>query len=480
MKEHYDVIIVGTGFASSFFLLRLIERYGTSKKILVLERGVHYAHKDRVQNMREKKASDIVNWEKSAVKIENENPEKPWLFDPNFGGTSNAWTGCTPRFMPNDFSLKSTYGVGVDWPLSYHELENYYSETEEIMAICGPEETPFPKTRPYPLKSHPLSAFDKLIQNQYGNLYISQPCARPTQSVGIRPKCCSAVVCNLCPINSKFTIENSLSYLYQSENVQIEYDAVAYSLIIENKVAKGVAYSQKGATKEVFGEVVVLGANAIFNAHILLNSGDTRYYTGKGLTEQAGTYAFFYLDNVNNIGGGSVIPANGYMMYDVPTRSEYSGCLIESHNTRFIRGENGKWRHIAKLKFIFENIPSDTDKIELSEDILMPRVVYGGHSAYASTALKKLESNVSNYFSRLPIEKIYFDGFFQKSEYHICSTTRMSKDPAEGVVDENQVHHDYRNVLVLGSGVFPTISPSNPTLTLSALSLRAFDKFFLL
>lgn len=478
MKEHYDVIFVGTGFASSFFLLRMLERYGTSKRILVLERGIHYAHKDRVQQMREKSMNDIINWEKSAAQYQNTNPEKPWIFDPNFGGSSNCWTGCTPRFMPNDFSLKSTYGVGVDWPLSYDDLEPYYSEAEEIMAICGPDDTPFPRSRPYPLKGHPLSDFDKIIQNKFGNLYISQPCARPTQTVGKRPKCCSAVVCNLCPINSKFTVENTLSHLYQSENVKIEYNAIVYSLILENKVAKGVSYSQGGENKEVHGDLIVLGANALFNTHILLNSGDTSFYTGRGLTEQAGTYAFFYLDNINNVGGGSIIPANGYMMYDVPTRSEYSGCLIESHNTRFIRGENGKWRHIAKLKFIFENLPSDNDRVELSEDILKPKVVYNGDSPYARKALDKLEDNVARYFGDLPIEKVYFDGFFQKSEYHICSTTRMSKSPEDGVVDENQVHHVYRNVVVLGSSVFPTISPANPTLTLSALSLRSFDKIF--
>jgi uncharacterized alpha-E superfamily protein len=39
MPSHYDVIIVGTGFASSFFLMRHLERAPQTSRILVLERG---------------------------------------------------------------------------------------------------------------------------------------------------------------------------------------------------------------------------------------------------------------------------------------------------------------------------------------------------------------------------------------------------------------------------------------------------------
>jgi choline dehydrogenase-like flavoprotein len=54
----------------------------------------------------------------------------------------------------------------------------------------------------------------------------------------------------------------------------------------------------------------------------------------------------------------------------------------------------------------------------------------------------------------------------------------MSKTVQEGVVDKNLVHHNYRNLFVLGSGSFTTYTPANPTLTLSALSLHAADKSF--
>jgi choline dehydrogenase-like flavoprotein len=54
----------------------------------------------------------------------------------------------------------------------------------------------------------------------------------------------------------------------------------------------------------------------------------------------------------------------------------------------------------------------------------------------------------------------------------------MSNDEKTGVVDKHLLHHNYRNLFVLGGSTFPTISPSNPTLTLSALSLWSAEKQF--
>ncbi len=56
--------------------------------------------------------------------------------------------------------------------------------------------------------------------------------------------------------------------------------------------------------------------------------------------------------------------------------------------------------------------------------------------------------------------------------YHHMGTTRMSEDPARGVVDASSRVHGIANLYVAGSSVFPTSGSANPTLTLVALALR--------
>lgn len=43
------------------------------------------------------------------------------------GGTTWHWLGTCLRLLPADFQLKSRYGHGVDRPISYKELEPFYT-----------------------------------------------------------------------------------------------------------------------------------------------------------------------------------------------------------------------------------------------------------------------------------------------------------------------------------------------------------------
>lgn len=476
--KKFDLIVVGTGFASSFFLKKYLEKSPLRAKVLVLERGILYPHYQRLKSKRGNGEQAFQNAENFRHTYINENPEKHWVFDPNFGGSSNCWTGCVPRFMPNDFQMKSAYGVGADWPITYDELESYYTEAEEIMAISGPDETPFPKSKKYPLPPHVLSTVDEVLHKRHGSLYISQPSARATSSTGTRGICCSSAVCRLCPVDSKFTIENTLQSIYKDPRVELIYEAQVAGLELQDNIAKSVTYYKNNKEHTVSGEVIVLGANAIFNPHILLNSGDKNANTGIGLTEQRGIFADLLLENFNNVGGHSIITANGFMMYDGQHRKKHAGCLIENINVPFIRNENGKWRQIARFKFIYEDLPSELNKVEKSGDLLIPKVNYSSHTDYVDKAFNELRGNIEKYFSCLPLEDIIINEEFEKTEFHICSTTRMSNDAKTGVIDRNLIHHQYRNVIVLGSSAFPTITPANPTLTLSALSLMSADNVF--
>ena len=59
---------------------------------------------------------------------------------------------------------------------------------------------------------------------------------------------------------------------------------------------------------------------------------------------------------------------------------------------------------------------------------------------------------------------------------HHMGTTRMHRNPRQGVVDEHGRVHGIRNLYVAGSSVFPTGGSANPTLTVLALTLRLADE----
>jgi choline dehydrogenase-like flavoprotein len=54
-------------------------------------------------------------------------------------------------------------------------------------------------------------------------------------------------------------------------------------------------------------------------------------------------------------------------------------------------------------------------------------------------------------------------------------TTRMSEDPKTGVVDANCRLHGLANFFIAGGSCFVTAAAPNPTLTITALSLRLSD-----
>lgn len=485
-KPTYDLVIAGTGFASTFFLKKYLEKKGNAnKKILVIERGQLFPYKDRLAFAQGKNPVYLDKIESHDDSFVNTNKAKPWLFDLSFGGSSNCWWGCTPRFMPNDFAMKTRYDQAIDWPITYKDIEPYYCEAEKIINISGPVHTPFPRSKPYPLPAHALSTIDKKMQKAHGDIqWISQPAARASQTIETRNACCSSYTCNLCPANAKFTIENGLyKTVYTDPRIELREGLQVYKVEFEGNVAKRVLCVNRQHpdlnNPIVFeGDIIALGTNAIFNAHILLNSGDKNPFTGKGLSEQCGFFADIHIGTVN-VGGGSSISANGYMQYDGDFRKNSASVLIENHNQPVIRNERGKWRNIARLKFVLENIPDlANNKVLLSDDPLKPRVEYKELNDYVINGRKRIEGQLEKIFEPLEIEEVMVEEAYTDTECHLLSSVRMGKDANESVVDKYMIHHQYRNLFVLGGSSFPTISAANPTLTISALSLMAADANF--
>jgi choline dehydrogenase-like flavoprotein len=77
------------------------------------------------------------------------------------------------------------------------------------------------------------------------------------------------------------------------------------------------------------------------------------------------------------------------------------------------------------------------------------------------------------FFPAVPGEVPWIDGV--GGGWHQMGTTRMSRDPSTGVVDEHCRVHGVPNLYVAGSSVFPSYGFANPTFTIIALSLRLAD-----
>ena len=443
----YDLIVVGSGFASTFFLKKYLQK-NTNKKILVLERGKFFPHLERLKIKRGD--ASVFNKEAIHETYENHSPEKPWNFSLGFGGSSNCWWAGTPRFMPSDFKMKSLFGILEDWPVAYEDLVPYYEEAENIMSIAGPEETPFPKSSKYPMPAHLFSEPDTILHKRYGSLYIAQPCARPSVQTTEKNQCLGYFCCDTCPVNAKFTIENSCQSIYAQPGVEIQYDCNVYELVIEKNKAKSVKFVRDGKEFEISGNVIVLGANPIFNCNILLNSGDSNPLTGKGFGEQMGVQSLVYLKNMNSRGGSTWVNANGFMLYDGPHRAQYAGCLMEVNNVPHVRLEEDKWLDVMPIRLIYEDMPQKNNYITNSKDKLKPHVYFkDGRSLYALKGFEETKSKFMKVLDPLPVEEIRYLPM-ELGEGHIIGGTPMGNSIEKSVVNKFMQHHSFENVIVLG------------------------------
>lgn len=466
----WDLVLVGTGFASSFFLYEILKRQ-EPMKILVIERGARVDHATRVERERRRRKE---RREDPAAVTHSGLSSKSWTVPLGFGGGSNCWWGCTPRMLPNDFELRTRYGVGVDWPVKYADLAEYYAEVERVMGIAGPTDyTIFPDAVRYPLPPHRFSDVDRAFKAAYPTLFYQQPTARASQPFGGRPRCCGNGVCNVCPIDAKFTIDNGLGHLYDEPRVTVVTGAEVHALRIEAERVTGVVMvDETGRTQELGCSAVALGAGAVFNPVILLRSGVAHPALGRGLCEQASITAIADFHGLDGFGGSTSITGHGYMLYDGEHRRRHAAALIEIDNVpTVLRPERGRERQLARLKLIFEDLPQPENRVELGDD--KPHLRFSGRSTYLHSGLERARAVLPSLLSKLPVEAIHYEHELNPTEHHILSTTVMGDDPATSVVDRNLISHTARNLFVLGGSVFPTCAPANPTLTISALALRA-------
>ena len=458
IAKSWDVVVVGTSFAAQFFVSALPKELN----VLLVEKGPFLTHQDLL---------DQGGFAPDELLMDNRSGRrKEFVARSLYGGNSNCWAGQTPRFMPTDFTLFEDTGRGADWPLRYADLEPFYTEVEAHMEMAGDRErSPWPMSQPYPFPAHALARNDTRCVVERPDIWTPQPTAR--SNGGRRATCCDSEVCALCPVDAKFTILNDEGRLLgpkASILVNHEVDRVLH----QNGRAGGVILkSGDGSAQQINAGIVALAANAIQNPAILMRSGITMPALGRYLHEQVGRYIDLYTDQPGYFGGSlntSTCHAFWSEGYD---RRERGAVMITNNNRRVPpRADIGRWTEVMGLKLVADDEPIEENRVELDEDG-RARIIWVGHSDYAVKGLDYAESELQ---SILPfkIERVVRT-LDLATEFHIQGTHRMGTDADNAVTDANCRIFGFENLFALGAGSFATCSPANPTLTLSAISLKA-------
>lgn len=321
----YDVCIVGSGAGGAPIAYEL-SRAGY--KVVVLEKGADYKeedfNKDEIGVIRRglftpllKDEQHVINERDSeGVVTRYEGKDHDWSFwnGSMIGGSSNLMSGYFHRLKPNDFRLKSVYGKIeganiVDWPISYKDLEPYYTKVEEVVGVSGdaknhkflePRST---KNFPYPMLE--VNGVTKWFDSTCQSLgYESIPTPRailPYKALG-RDGCSYSNFCGSygCSTGAK---GSARAALLQKCDAEIITDAFVYRLDSDNsKVTRAHYYDKELKSHTVEAKIFVVAAQAIETSRLLLNSKNIHF--PHGIANNSGQVGKNLIFSAGGIGEG--------------------------------------------------------------------------------------------------------------------------------------------------------------------------------
>lgn len=466
--EHFDVVVIGSGFGSAFFLHAFAGR--RKARILVLEWGRHNTHEWQLEHGANTDVKDEETYKS--------NSPKPWNYTIGLGGGTNCWFAQTPRMHPNDFKLKSLYGAGEDWPISYDELEPFYCEAESVMSISGDPDMAaiMPRSMPFPQPPHRMSTPDRMMKVAQPDRHFVMPTARARVATDQRSTCCASLRCGLCPVDAKFTANNGLMHVFEHPDVSVCLRSQVRRFDHAGGSIRSVTFRHGGKEHVVTGDLFVLGANGIQSAAIMLRSGLGGECVGRGLHESYGWSFEAYLDGVDNFDGSTITTGLNFSLYDGAHRSEYAAALVYFENRwqHGLRPEKGRLRQTLPIIVVTEDLlePENFVSLDVNDNAY---INYKGPADYAVQGMARAREKLPELLAPLPVEKI-IDRGMRRTESHVQGTLRMGTDPNHSVIDRDMIHHRLRNLVVVGTSTFASCSCANPSLTAAALSLRAASR----
>ncbi|MEM7444093.1 MAG: GMC family oxidoreductase [Pseudomonadota bacterium] len=523
-----DVVIVGSGVAGALAAAELAER---GADVLVVEAGPRITRNDALLTYYDHPSR---NWP-SAPYPDVPYAQRPSYRDPDtyviqggpdrfqgsyerlVGGTTWHWEATSLRFLPADFRIRSEFGIGVDWPLTYEDLEPWYGAAERAMGIAGDpsDDLGSPRSEPYPMPPMPHSYMDRQFRQALaGSPYtpVTTPAARNTEPYAGRLACCGSNSCTpICPSGAKY---DALSHVEAAERAgaRVIHDTVVYHISLnDSRQIAGLGFKRPdGSEGAIDGQVFVLAAHALETPKLLLMSrgednpqgvANSSGLVGRNLMDHPykaswalanrpvwpmrGPITITSIENTRWGDWRTERPAYRIAIYNlgwgwatgapVTTITDFIDQGLEGEQlVQAIRDDTSRQVMIASMT---EQLPDPENRIVPDFDqrdaigIPRPKTFYR-FDDYTHRGMAASEAAHEEVFGLLGTDQPRHSPD-PLAGSHIMGTCVMGVDPAASVVDSDLRSHDHPNLFVLGSSVFATSAAANPTLTIAALSLRA-------
>ncbi|MBW4638255.1 MAG: GMC family oxidoreductase [Gloeocapsa sp. UFS-A4-WI-NPMV-4B04] len=391
----YDAVIVGTGVAGAIVAKELSQQ---GKRVLILEATVE---KDFT-------LAGFQSYVETFYGAVEKNPNSPYPTNPNvqsptnyqdyfveqgpmtlsgsytrvLGGTTLHWEAKTPRMLREDFKLYKTYGQGLDWPISYDDIEPYYRKAEYELGVCGDVDeqkklgVEFAPGYVFPMKKLPPSYLDqkvsekvegtqvKLYDQDYTIRFSTFPQARngepnpdydhgngfvPHGVTTVHPvqygeRCQGNANCvPICPVQAKYDARRTLGKAFETGRVHVLYQAVAYKVEHNSENGHVTAIHYKHYKNQNSGEytigtargtLYVLATNAIENARLLLGSEllNTSGMIGRHLMDHPFTLAWALMPEVTGTMRGPLVTSGIGTFRKGKFRRNQSAFAVDIHN----------------------------------------------------------------------------------------------------------------------------------------------------
>ena len=502
----YDVIIIGSGAGGGTLAYRLAP---SGKRILVLERGDYVPR-------------EADNWSSRAVVTDGKYHAKDAWYDDRgrpfhpgthyfVGGNTKFYGAALLRMRARDFGdLTHHGGVSPAWPISYDDLEPYYTAAEYLYHVHGtrgsdPTEPRASAPYRYPAVSHEPRL--KQLSDDLTRLGL-RPFPLP---IGImldeeHPRTSSCIRCATCDgfpclLNAKadahvVCVEPALRH----PNVTLLTGAYVERLETSpsGREVTGVHVIRDGVAETYTADVVVAACGAVNSAALLLRSASDRH--PRGLANASGVVGRHYMCHVNSMFLAiSREPNPTRFQKTLAINDFYFGSPEWNHpmgHISFVGKTDANIlaagapalvpgmtldvmaRHALDFWMTSEDLPDPHNRVTLTPDGGIKLSYTANNLEGHKRLVKKLKSLLKEIGCEerlLPCNVYIGKRIPLAGVAHQNGTIRFGHDPATSALDPHCRAHDVDNLYVVDASFFPSSSAVNPALTIIANALRVGD-----